>query len=86
MKEIELIATAAAGVESVVKHEVKKLGFKDITVDNGKIMFKGDISSIPRANLWLRSADRVLLKMGEFEALTFEELFDKTYALPWISG
>ncbi|HOM03743.1 MAG TPA: class I SAM-dependent RNA methyltransferase [Acetivibrio sp.] len=83
MKEVELIATAAAGVESAVKHEVIKLGFNDVTVENGKIMFKGDISSIPRANLWLRCADRVLLKIGEFEALTFEELFDKTYALPW---
>jgi len=47
MKEIELIATAAAGVESVVKHEVKKLGFKDITVDNGKIMFKGIYQVFP---------------------------------------
>ncbi|WP_265447557.1 THUMP domain-containing class I SAM-dependent RNA methyltransferase [Acetivibrio straminisolvens] len=83
MKEVELIATAAAGVESAVKSEVIKLGFKDVTVDNGKIMFKGDISSIPRANLWLRCADRVLLKIGEFEALTFDELFTKTFALPW---
>lgn len=83
MKEVELIATVAAGVESAVKSEVIKLGFKDVTVDNGKIMFKGDISSIPRANLWLRCADRVLLKIGEFEALTFDELFTKTFALPW---
>ncbi|ODM27879.1 N-6 DNA methylase [Clostridium sp. Bc-iso-3] len=83
MKEVELIATAAAGVESAVKSEVIKLGYKDVVVENGKIMFKGDISSIPRANLWLRSADRVLLKIGEFEALTFEELFNKTFALPW---
>ncbi|HOQ37351.1 MAG TPA: class I SAM-dependent RNA methyltransferase [Acetivibrio sp.] len=83
MNDIELIATAAAGVESVVKHEVKKLGFSDITVDNGKIMFRGDISAIPKANLWLRCADRILLKIGEFEAQTFEELFEKTKALPW---
>lgn len=83
MKEVELIATAAAGVESAVKSEVLKLGFKDVEVENGKIMFKGDTSSIARANLWLRCADRVLLKVGEFEALTFDELFNKTLALPW---
>lgn len=83
MKEVELIATAAAGVESAVKSEVLKLGFKDVTVENGKIMFKGDIPSIPKSNLWLRCADRVLLKIGEFEALTFEDLFEKTKALPW---
>ncbi|MCX8128697.1 MAG: class I SAM-dependent RNA methyltransferase [Clostridia bacterium] len=83
MKEIELIATSAAGVEAVAKSEVIKLGFKGVTVENGKIMFKGDISSIPKANLWLRTADRVLLKIGEFEALSFEELFEKTKALPW---
>ncbi|MFZ5985931.1 MAG: THUMP domain-containing class I SAM-dependent RNA methyltransferase [Bacillota bacterium] len=83
MKEVELIATSAAGVEAVVKSEVIRLGFKDVMVENGKIMFKGDLSSIPKANLWLRTADRVLLKIGEFEALSFEELFEKTKALPW---
>ncbi|TYQ16170.1 UNVERIFIED_CONTAM: putative N6-adenine-specific DNA methylase [Acetivibrio alkalicellulosi] len=83
MKQIELIATSAAGVEAMVKSEVTKLGFKDIHTENGKISFKGDISSIPKANIWLRCADRVLLKIGEFKALSFEELFEKTKALPW---
>ncbi len=83
MKEIKLIATAASGVEAVVKSEIIKLGFNDVSVENGKIEFKGDLSSIPKANLWLRTADRILLKIGEFEALSFEELFEKTKALPW---
>lgn len=83
MKEIELIATCAAGIEAMVKREVLNLGFKDIMTENGKVTFKGDLSSIAKANIHLRCADRVLLKMGEFEALSFEELFEKTKALPW---
>ncbi|WP_069650676.1 THUMP domain-containing class I SAM-dependent RNA methyltransferase [Caloranaerobacter ferrireducens] len=83
MSRVELIATTTFGLESVVKKEVQNLGYTDIKVENGKVMFTADESAIPRANLWLRSADRVLLKMGEFKALTFEELFEKTKALPW---
>ncbi|MDQ2086100.1 class I SAM-dependent RNA methyltransferase [Herbivorax sp. ANBcel31] len=83
MKEIELIATCAAGIEAMVKKEVTNLGFKDIITENGKISFKGNLSSIAKANLNLRCADRVLLKIGEFKALSFEELFEKTKSLPW---
>lgn len=83
MSKVELIATTTFGLESVVKREVQNLGYTDIKVENGKVMFTADKSAIPKANLWLRSADRVLLKMGEFKALTFEELFEKTKALPW---
>ncbi len=86
MKEIELIATCAAGIEAMVKREVLNLGFKDIITENGKVTFKGDLSSIAKANIHLRCADRVLLKMGEFEALSFEELFEKTKAFPGMSG
>jgi putative N6-adenine-specific DNA methylase len=83
MNEITLIATAAFGLEKVVKNELVALGYEDIKVSEGKIEFKAALGDIPRANLWLRSADRVLLKMGEFPALTFDELFEKTKALPW---
>jgi len=83
MEKIQLIATSTFGLEAVVKREVQKLGYTDISVENGKVTFECDESAIPRANLWLRTADRVLLKMGEFKALTFEELFEKTKALPW---
>ena len=83
MGQIELIATSTFGLEAIVKRELLKLGYEDLVVENGKITFKGTEKDIPIANLWLRSADRVLLKMGEFKATTFEELFEKTKALPW---
>ncbi len=83
MSKIQLIATTTFGLEAIVKREVQRLGFSNISVLDGKVMFEGDESAIPTANLWLRSSDRVLLNMGEFEALTFDELFEKTKALPW---
>ncbi|MFA5524528.1 MAG: class I SAM-dependent RNA methyltransferase [Tissierellales bacterium] len=83
MENIQLIASSTFGLEAVVKREVEQLGYKGITVENGKVTFNSDESGIPKANLWLRTADRVLLKMGEFKALSFEELFQGTKALPW---
>ncbi|MDF2547523.1 MAG: methylase [Anaerosolibacter sp.] len=83
MAKIELIATATFGLEEMVKLEVKQLGYEDIKVENGKVIFTADEAAIPKTNLWLRTADRVLLKMGEFEARSFEELFQKTKAIPW---
>jgi len=83
MSKIQLIATSTFGLEAVVKREVQDLGYTDIMVENGKVTFSCEESDIPRANLWLRTADRVLLKVGEFKALSFEELFEKTKALPW---
>lgn len=83
MAKIELIATAAFGLEAVVAKELKALGYTDQLVENGRVTFWGDEEAVCRTNLWLRSADRVLLKMGEFNATTFEELFQQTKALPW---
>ncbi len=83
MNSIELIATATFGLEEMVKVELKKLGYEDMKVENGKVTFKANIEDIPKTNLWLRTADRVLLKMGEFKAMSFEELFQQTKALPW---
>ncbi|MCT4621065.1 MAG: class I SAM-dependent RNA methyltransferase [Marinisporobacter sp.] len=83
MAKIELIATATFGLEEMVKLEVKKLGYEKMTVENGKVTFIANEEAIPKANLWLRTADRVLLKMGQFKAMTFEELFQQTKALPW---
>ena len=83
MNNVTLIATATFGLEKVVKNEVQALGFESIKVSDGRIEFEATIEDIPRVNLWLRCADRLLLKMGEFEATTFEELFEKTKALPW---
>jgi len=83
MASISLIATCPMGLEAVVAREIKELGYEDMHVENGRVTFKGDELAICRANLWLRTADRVLVKMGEFKALTFDELFEGTKALPW---
>lgn len=83
MGKIHLIATSAFGIEAVVGRELQKLGYTDQYIENGKVTFSGDESAICKTNLWLRTADRVLLKMGEFKALSFEELFEQTKALPW---
>jgi putative N6-adenine-specific DNA methylase len=83
MNEITLIAIHTFGLESVVKRELQDLGFNDLAVSNGRVEFRAQPEDIPTPNLWLRSADRVLLKLGEFEATTFEELFEQTQQLPW---
>ncbi len=83
MSELELIATATFGLEAIVAREVKDLGYDQVVVENGRVTFTGDESAICRANLWLRCADRIRLKVGEFTAVTFDELFEKTKALPW---
>ncbi|WP_026573230.1 THUMP domain-containing class I SAM-dependent RNA methyltransferase [Bacillus sp. UNC438CL73TsuS30] len=82
MGKYQLIATAAMGLEALVAKEVRSLGY-ECEVDNGKITFTGDEYAIARTNLWLRTAARVKIKVGEFKAYTFDELFEKTKALPW---
>ncbi|MDO5026823.1 MAG: class I SAM-dependent RNA methyltransferase [Tissierellia bacterium] len=82
-KKYDLIATSVFGLEAVVKRECEKLGFEDISVSNGKVEFKGGQRDIARANLWLRSAERVLIKLGEFEAKTFEDLYQGAKAIKW---
>lgn len=79
-----LIATAAMGLESIVAKEVKDLGY-ECQVENGKVIFQGDETAIARANMWLRTADRVKILVGEFNAYSFDELFERTKALPWES-
>ncbi|MDG5788478.1 class I SAM-dependent RNA methyltransferase [Evansella sp. AB-P1] len=83
MNAVTLIATAAMGLESIVADEVRDLGYTDLRVENGKVIFEADPSGIARTNLWLRTADRVKLLVGEFKATSFEELFEQTKALPW---
>ena len=83
MAMYEAIATTTFGIEAVCKRELEALGFKITSTENGKVTFLTDERGIVKANLWLRSADRVLLKVGQFKATTFDELFDKTTALPW---
>ncbi|NLC69166.1 MAG: class I SAM-dependent RNA methyltransferase [Clostridiaceae bacterium] len=83
MEKLNLIATAVFGVEAVVARELKKLGYTEQNVENGRVNFTGDYEAICRSNIWLRTAERVLIKVGEFKALTFDELFEGTKALPW---
>ena len=83
MKEFELIATATFGLEAIVKREIEALGYPITDSRNGRLTYKGDLRAVVRSNLWLRCADRVYVKMGEFTAKTFEELFQAAKALPW---
>ena len=79
----ELIATAAFGLEAVVRREVEALGYKVLRTEDGKVTYEADERGIVRSNLWLRSADRVLVKIAEFQAPTFEDLFQQTMGCPW---
>lgn len=83
MGKYRLIATAAFGIEGIVGNEVKELGFENISVENGRVLFDADEAGIARANLWLRTADRVFLMLSEFRATSFEELFQGTKKIPW---
>ncbi|ANE48319.1 N-6 DNA methylase [Paenibacillus swuensis] len=80
---LQLIATSPMGLEAVVARELKELGYEDVRVENGRVLFSGGVEDIARANLWLRTSDRVLIKMAEFPATTFDELFEGTKAIAW---
>ncbi|AJD91259.1 RNA methyltransferase [Jeotgalibacillus malaysiensis] len=82
MATYKLVATAAMGLESIVAREVKDLGY-ETTVENGKVFYEGDERAIVKSNMWLRTADRVKIVMGEFNAYSFDQLFEGTKALPW---
>ncbi|MBR0118424.1 MAG: hypothetical protein IJM04_14280, partial [Prevotella sp.] len=77
------IATTTFGLEAVLNRELEALGVKEYRTMNGRTRFKGDVRMLAKANLWLRTADRILLNMGEFKALTFEELFQGVKKIPW---
>ena len=81
--KLELVATATFGLEAVVRREIEALGYKVIRTEDGRVTYMGDERAIARSNLWLRSADRVYVRMGEFDATEFEELFQQTKALEW---
>ncbi|MFA5006883.1 MAG: class I SAM-dependent RNA methyltransferase [Candidatus Izemoplasmatales bacterium] len=83
MDRFELIATTTFGLEAVAKRELLDLGFEILSTENGKVVFRADAAGIVRANLWVRTADRILLRVGTFRAETFDELFERTKALPW---
>ena len=81
--KIQMVATCMFGLERFLGEEIDALGLKRIETIDGRITFEGDYVDIARANINLRTAERVLIKVGSFKAVTFTELFDKTKALPW---
>jgi putative N6-adenine-specific DNA methylase len=81
--EYNLIATSTFGLESIVAKELKELGYEDLNVENARVNFCGDDYDIAICNTWLRTADRVLIKMAEFKAESFEELFQGTLKVNW---
>lgn len=83
MERYELIAPCHFGLEAVLKKEVVDLGYEVTEVENGRVTFIGDAEAICRANIFLRTAERVLLKVGSFKAVTFDELFEATRAILW---
>ena len=83
MEKMELIAPCHFGMEAVLKREVLDLGYEISTVEDGRVCFWGDAQAICDANVFLRTAERILLKVGSFKAETFDELFEKTRVLPW---
>ena len=81
--DYQLIATTTFGIEAVTARELKRLGYEDLKLENGKVHFEGDEMDIAITNTWLRTAERVLIKVAEFEATTFEDLFNQTEAIDW---
>jgi len=83
MKKFELMAPCHFGLEAVLKKEIYDLGYEILQVEDGRITFEGDAEAICRGNIFLRTTERVLLKVGKFHAETFEELFQGIKGLPW---
>lgn len=83
MNWLDLVVTCAFGLEAVVRRELEALGFAETRVSDGRVEFRGARKDIPLLNLWLRSADRVLIKLAEFPAIDFDQLYDGTSAVPW---
>ena len=83
MESVQLVSPCHFGREAVLKRELTDLGLSIVRTEDGKVHYEGGLGSIARANLFLRTAERVLLKVGEFKAESFEELFERVKALPW---
>ncbi|MCR4908013.1 MAG: class I SAM-dependent RNA methyltransferase [Lachnospiraceae bacterium] len=85
MRGLELTATCHFGLEAVLKREIYDLGYDVTSVSDGRVEFSGDEEAVARADIFLRSAERILIKVGSFHAETFDELFEGTKALDWES-
>ena len=80
---MELIAPCHFGLEAVLKREIQKLGYEITEVEDGRVTFRTGIDGIPRANINIRTSERILLKCGDFKASTFDELYDGVKAVAW---
>ncbi|MBO7335321.1 MAG: class I SAM-dependent RNA methyltransferase [Lachnospiraceae bacterium] len=83
MESYEFICPCHFGLEAVLKKEITELGYSITSVEDGKVSFSGDVNAFARANIFLRTAERVLLKVGSFRAESFEDLFQGTKSIPW---
>lgn len=83
MKTMELVAPCHFGLEAVLKREIDDLGYDIVKVEDGRVTFIGDAEAIARVNIWSRTAERVLIKVGSFMAYSFEDLYQGTRELPW---
>ena len=83
MSRIELIAPCHFGLESVLKKEILDLGYEIVQVEDGRITFAGEEDAVARANMFIRTAERIMIKCGSFKAVTFDELFEGTKSIPW---
>ena len=83
MNKINLVAPCLFGVESVAADEFRRMGFEDIVTENGRVLLSGDANMLARANICSRFAERIMINVGEFDAVTFTELFDGVKALNW---
>lgn len=83
MQEMEFIAPCHFGLEAVLKREITDLGYEIVSVEDGRVTFRGGAEALVRANIFIRTAERIMLKVGSFRAVTFDELFEGTKALPW---
>lgn len=79
----DIVITTAFGLESVVKKELNNLGYKDFDLNNGKIELKGNQRDIVKLNLWLRTADRIYIKLLKFKALSYDDIYDNMNAFDW---
>ena len=85
-KVYELMAPCHFGMEAVLKREIVDLGYEITQVEDGRVSFLGDAEAVCRANIFLRTTERILIKAGSFRAVSFEELFQETKAIAWEMG
>ena len=83
MEQFEIIIPTLLGLEAFAARELRRMGYEELTVEDGRITFMGDLEAVCRANLFLRTGERVLIKIAQFTARTFDELFENTKAADW---